>query len=38
LLFDGALTPDRGALQLDLSRPGLGLEFKHGDARKYELS
>ena len=30
MLFDGALTPVGGALRPDLSRPGLGLEFKHG--------
>ena len=35
LLFDGALTPVDGALHPDLSRPGLGLEFKHADARQF---
>jgi L-alanine-DL-glutamate epimerase-like enolase superfamily enzyme len=36
MLFDGALTPRHGALYPDLSRPGLGLEFKNSDARRYE--
>jgi L-alanine-DL-glutamate epimerase-like enolase superfamily enzyme len=37
LLFDGALTPVRGELRPDLSRPGLGLEFKHADAARYRV-
>ena len=32
MLFDGALEPVGGALRPDLSRPGLGLEFKRQDA------
>ena len=35
MLFDGALTPVDGALRPDLSRPGMGLEFKHADAERY---
>jgi L-alanine-DL-glutamate epimerase-like enolase superfamily enzyme len=35
LLFDGALTPRDGALHPDLSRPGLGIEFKEADARRF---
>jgi L-alanine-DL-glutamate epimerase-like enolase superfamily enzyme len=35
MLFDGVLTPVAGLLHPDLSRPGLGLEFKHSDAAKY---
>jgi len=35
LLFDGALTPLNGRLQPDLSRPGIGIEFKHSDAEPY---
>lgn len=35
MLFDGALTPLNGQLHPDLSRPGLGLEFKHSDAKRY---
>ena len=38
LFFDGALTPRNGALYPDLSRPGLGLELKRADARKYETT
>lgn len=37
MLFDGALTPQHGMLQPDLSRPGLGLEFKHADAKRYQM-
>lgn len=37
MLFDGALTPQHGLLQPDLSRPGIGLAFKHADARRYEV-
>jgi hypothetical protein len=37
MLFDGALTPRAGALEPDLSRPGMGLEFKHADARQYAV-
>jgi L-alanine-DL-glutamate epimerase-like enolase superfamily enzyme len=35
MLFDGALTPVDGALCPDLTRPGMGLEFKHADARRF---
>jgi L-alanine-DL-glutamate epimerase-like enolase superfamily enzyme len=35
LLFDGTLSPQEGALHPDLSRPGMGLEFKHADAERY---
>jgi L-alanine-DL-glutamate epimerase-like enolase superfamily enzyme len=35
LLFDGALTPAAGDLHPDLTRPGLGLEFKRADARRF---
>ena len=38
MLFDGALTPIGGALHPDLTRPGLGLELKRADARRYEVS
>lgn len=33
--FEGAKTPKEGALWPDLSRPGMGLEFKHADAERY---
>jgi L-alanine-DL-glutamate epimerase-like enolase superfamily enzyme len=37
LLFDGTLDPDRGVLTPDRSRPGLGIELKDADARRYEV-
>ncbi|HEY4727377.1 MAG TPA: enolase C-terminal domain-like protein [Actinomycetes bacterium] len=36
LLFDGVLDPTRGVLAPDLSRPGMGLELKRADARRYQ--
>ena len=35
MLFDGALSPEGGALRPDQDRPGLGIEFKRGDAEHY---
>jgi hypothetical protein len=37
MLFDGAVTPVDGLLHPDLSRPGLGLEFKRADAARYAV-
>jgi L-alanine-DL-glutamate epimerase-like enolase superfamily enzyme len=37
LFFDGAATADQGVLRPDLSRPGLGLEFKQQDAHPYQV-
>jgi len=37
MLFDGTLTPVDGALHPDLSRPGMGLEFKGADAARYAI-
>ncbi|MEO9254045.1 MAG: enolase C-terminal domain-like protein [Tepidiformaceae bacterium] len=37
MLFDGALVPESGELRPDLSRPGLGLQFKHSEAERYAL-
>ncbi|MGW2486428.1 enolase C-terminal domain-like protein [Streptomyces sp. NPDC001606] len=37
LLFDGALSPDDGALCPDTGRPGLGLEVKWPDAERYRV-
>jgi L-alanine-DL-glutamate epimerase-like enolase superfamily enzyme len=37
MLFDGALTPVNGALWPDISRPGMGLEFRRADAAKYAV-
>jgi L-alanine-DL-glutamate epimerase-like enolase superfamily enzyme len=38
MLFDGTLSPERGVLRPDRSRPGLGLELKRADARRWEVS
>jgi L-alanine-DL-glutamate epimerase-like enolase superfamily enzyme len=37
MLFDGTLDPCGGMLTPDRSRPGLGLELKRADARRYQL-
>jgi len=37
MLFDGAGTPAGGVLRPDLSRPGLGLDFKHKDAERFKV-
>ena len=38
MLFDGALMPQNGVLYPDLSRSGIGLEFKRADAEQYRVS
>ena len=35
MLFDGAIKPKDGLLHPDMTRPGLGLEFKRTDASRY---
>jgi L-alanine-DL-glutamate epimerase-like enolase superfamily enzyme len=35
MLFDGVPEPMNGELRPDLSRPGMGLEFKQADAERY---
>jgi L-alanine-DL-glutamate epimerase-like enolase superfamily enzyme len=37
MLFDGATIPENGALRPDRNRPGMGLEFKESDARRFAL-
>jgi len=37
MLFEGAPTPHDGALQPDLSQPGMGLTFKRADAARYAV-
>jgi L-alanine-DL-glutamate epimerase-like enolase superfamily enzyme len=37
MLFDGVVNPVDGALHPDLSRPGMGLEFKRADAERYAV-
>jgi L-alanine-DL-glutamate epimerase-like enolase superfamily enzyme len=38
MLFDGAPVPKGGKIRPDLSRPGLGLEFKSADAAQFLVS
>lgn len=38
MFFDGAPCPSGGTMKPDLSKPGLGLTFKHKDAEKYRVS
>ena len=35
MLFDGALSPAEGALTVDRSRPGLGVELRRSEAEQY---
>ena len=37
IFFDGVLRPKDGALHPDLSRPGMGIEFKRADAEPYKV-
>jgi L-alanine-DL-glutamate epimerase-like enolase superfamily enzyme len=37
MLFDGAVSPVDGTLHPDLSRPGIGLEFKRRDAERFAV-
>lgn len=37
MFFDGVVEPVDGKMNPDLSRPGLGLEFRRKDAERYEL-
>lgn len=37
MLFNGVSPPVDGYLKPDMTRPGLGIEFKHKDAEKYKL-
>lgn len=37
MFFDGVLKPIQGALYPDLSRPGMGLEFKRSEAVRYAV-
>jgi L-alanine-DL-glutamate epimerase-like enolase superfamily enzyme len=36
MLFDGFLQPSHGQMHPDLSRPGLGIDFKYEDAAEYQ--
>lgn len=37
MLFDGAVKPVHGELHPDLSRPGMGVEFKRRDAQRFAV-
>jgi hypothetical protein len=37
MLFDGARSPVGGEIEPDLGRPGLGLELKAADARRFAV-
>jgi L-alanine-DL-glutamate epimerase-like enolase superfamily enzyme len=37
MFFDGFVFPKNGSMQPDLSRPGLGVDFKYQDAEKYRV-
>jgi L-alanine-DL-glutamate epimerase-like enolase superfamily enzyme len=37
MFFDGFCDPVDGVMKPDLDRPGLGLEFKHQDAKEYKI-
>jgi L-alanine-DL-glutamate epimerase-like enolase superfamily enzyme len=37
MLFDGAAEPEDGSLAPDLTRPGIGLEFRRSDAARFAL-
>jgi L-alanine-DL-glutamate epimerase-like enolase superfamily enzyme len=37
MLFEGTLEPDGGLLTPDRSRPGLGIELRHGQSERYEV-
>ena len=37
MLFDGFAYPENGSMKPDLSRPGIGIEFKHADAEKFKI-
>jgi L-alanine-DL-glutamate epimerase-like enolase superfamily enzyme len=36
-LFEGALKAEKGALRPNLSRPGMGVEFRRKDAERYAV-
>ncbi len=38
MFFDGIVQPKEGTLTPDLTRPGLGLEFKRADAKRYAIA
>jgi hypothetical protein len=37
MLFEGVMQSNNGNICPDLSRPGMGIKFKHADAEKYKI-
>jgi hypothetical protein len=37
MLFDGFTGHENGFMKPDLTRPGIGLEFKYRDAEKFKI-
>ncbi len=38
MLFDGVMQPENGCIYPDVSRAGMGIEFKYQDAEKYKIA
>ncbi len=38
MLFDGVMQPENGGIYPDVSRAGMGIEFKYQDAEKYKIA
>jgi hypothetical protein len=38
MLFDGVMQPKNGYISPDVTRPGIGIEFKYSDAEKYKIA
>jgi hypothetical protein len=37
MLFDGVMQSKNGCIYPDVTRTGMGLEFKYGNAEKYKI-
>jgi L-alanine-DL-glutamate epimerase-like enolase superfamily enzyme len=38
MLFDGVMQPKNGYISPDVTRPGIGIEFKYSDAEEYKIA
>jgi len=38
MLFEGVMQPKKGCIYPDITRSGIGLEFKYSDAKKYKIN
>ena len=38
ILFEGVMQPKKGCIYPDITRSGIGLEFKYSDAKKYKIN